>query len=177
MSQNASPGSSASPGRRERHEGDDERGQQPGPDRVVPGDGGVGHRAKDAASGPHEPAVRCRILSGTPPILDRPSGVGRATLCYAPADFSTLVQEPLLVTGLATGGTERGTRAPSRLPGAQGAVGAVLVVLVVGLVLRLILTRLLPGSGFEVDLNAFRFWAGNLADSGPGRLLRPRLLP
>ena len=72
------------------------------------------------------------------------------------------------MTGLANGGTERGTRAPSRLPGAQGAVGAVLVVLVVGLVLRLILARLLPGSGFEVDLNAFRFWASNLADQGLG---------
>jgi len=47
-------------------------------------------------------------------------------------------------------------------------VGAVLVVLVVGLLLRLILVRLLPGSGFEVDLNAFRFWASNLADEGLG---------
>jgi hypothetical protein len=55
-----------------------------------------------------------------------------------------------------------------RLPGALGAVGAVLVVLVVGLLLRLLLVRLLPGSGFEVDLNAFRFWASNLAEEGLG---------
>ncbi|MFL5670157.1 MAG: phospholipid carrier-dependent glycosyltransferase, partial [Chloroflexota bacterium] len=72
------------------------------------------------------------------------------------------------MTGLANGGTERGTRATTRLPGALGAVGAVLVVLVIGLLLRLILVRLLPGSGFEVDLNAFRFWASNLADEGLG---------
>ena len=72
------------------------------------------------------------------------------------------------MTGLANGGTERGTRAPSRLTGRQGAVGALFVVLVVGLLLRLILARLLPGSGFEVDLNAFRFWASNLADEGLG---------
>ena len=53
------------------------------------------------------------------------------------------------MTGLANGGTERGTRAPSRLTGTQGAVGAVLVVLALGLVLRLIIAHLLPGSGFE----------------------------
>jgi len=72
------------------------------------------------------------------------------------------------VTGLANGGIERDTRAPSRLTGTQGAVGAVLVVLVLGLLLRLLLARLLPGSGFEVDLNAFRFWASNLASEGLG---------
>ena len=70
------------------------------------------------------------------------------------------------MTGPATGGTERGTRAPTRLTGTLGAVGAVLVVLALGLVLRLIIARLLPGSGFEVDLNAFRFWASNLASQG-----------
>ena len=81
------------------------------------------------------------------------------------------------MTGPATGGTERGTRAPSRLTGTQGAVGAVLVVLALGLALRLIIAYLLPGSGFGVDLAAFRFWAGNLAAQGLQRLLRPRLLP
>ena len=76
------------------------------------------------------------------------------------------------MTGPANGGTERDTRAPSRPTGTQGAIGALLVVLVVGLVLRLILARLLPGSGFEVDLGAFRYWASNLAERGPVRLLR-----
>jgi predicted membrane-bound dolichyl-phosphate-mannose-protein mannosyltransferase len=71
------------------------------------------------------------------------------------------------VTGPASGGTERGTRAPSRATGTQGAVGAVLVVLALGLALRLIIAYLLPGSGFEVDLNAFRAWAANLASQGP----------
>ena len=72
------------------------------------------------------------------------------------------------MTGLANGGTERGTHAPSRLTGTQGAIGALLVVLAAALLLRLILVNLLPGSGFEVDLNAFRFWASNLADEGLG---------
>ena len=71
------------------------------------------------------------------------------------------------MTGPATGGTERGTRAPSRLTGTQGAVGALLVVLALGLALRLILAYLFPGSGFGVDLNAFRFWAADLAANGP----------
>ena len=70
------------------------------------------------------------------------------------------------MTGPAIGGTERGTRAPTRLTGTLGAVGAVLVVLALGLVLRLIIARLLPGSGFGVDLGAFRFWASNLATQG-----------
>ena len=60
------------------------------------------------------------------------------------------------MTGPAARGTERGTRAPSRVTGTQGAVGAVLVVLALGLALRLIIAYLLPGSGFGVDLGAFR---------------------
>ena len=70
------------------------------------------------------------------------------------------------MTGPASGGTERGTRAPSRATGTQGAVGAVLVVLALGLALRLIIAYLLPGSGFGVDLGAFRAWAINLASQG-----------
>ncbi|HEY3523173.1 MAG TPA: phospholipid carrier-dependent glycosyltransferase [Candidatus Limnocylindrales bacterium] len=46
-------------------------------------------------------------------------------------------------------------------------VPALLVLLGAGLALRVVLALRLPGSGFEVDLNAFRFWAGNLADQGP----------
>ncbi len=80
---------------------------------------------------------------------------------------STLVQEPYPVTGPATGGTERGTRAPSRVTGTRDAVSAVLVVLALGLALRLIIAYLLPGSGFKVDLDAFRAWASNLAGQGP----------
>jgi predicted membrane-bound dolichyl-phosphate-mannose-protein mannosyltransferase len=76
------------------------------------------------------------------------------------------VQEPFPVTGPASGGSERGTGAPSRSTGTQGAVGAILIVLALGLALRLIVAYLLPGSGFEVDLNAFRFWASNLASQG-----------
>ncbi len=81
------------------------------------------------------------------------------------------------MTGPANGGIERGTRAPTRLTGTQGAVGAVLVVLVLGLVLRLIIARLLPGSGFEVDLGAFRYLGVESRQRGPERLLRPGLLP
>ena len=81
------------------------------------------------------------------------------------------------MTGPATRGTERGTRAPSRVTGTQGAVGAVLVVLALGLALRLIIAYLLPGSGFGVDLGAFRVLGVNLASEGPSRLLRARLLP
>src|SRR3954463_5291450 len=81
------------------------------------------------------------------------------TLCYAPKPPSTLVQEPFPVTGPASAGTERGTRALSWATGTQGAVGAILVVLALGLGLRLIVAFLLPGSGFGVDLGAFRAWA------------------
>ncbi len=70
------------------------------------------------------------------------------------------------MTGPQTRGTERDTRAPLPVTGMQGAVGAVLVVLALGLVLRLIIAYLLPGSGFEVDLGAFRYWASNLASEG-----------
>ena len=72
------------------------------------------------------------------------------------------------MTGPAIGGTERGTRAPSRLTATQGAVGAVFVVLALGLALRLFIAHLLPGSGFSVDLGAFRYWASNLASEGIG---------
>ena len=70
------------------------------------------------------------------------------------------------MTGPAARGTERGTRAPSRLTGTQGAVGAILVVLALGLALRLILAYLLPTAGFGVDLGAFRAWALDLARRG-----------
>ena len=71
------------------------------------------------------------------------------------------------MTGPASGGSERGTAAPSRSTGTQGAVGAVLIVLALGLALRLIIAYLLPGSGLRNDLGAFQFWAGELAAHGP----------
>ena len=106
-------------------------------------------------------AEGCRICGA------RPCGVRRADPVLRSDPPSTLVQEPFPVTGPASRGTERGTRAPSRLTGTQGAVGAVLVVLALGLALRLIIAYLFPGSGFGVDLAAFQFWAGNLAAQGP----------
>jgi Gpi18-like mannosyltransferase len=39
--------------------------------------------------------------------------------------------------------------------------------IVAGLALRLVVAYLLPGSGFAVDLSAFRFWAADLAQNGP----------
>lgn len=79
------------------------------------------------------------------------------------------MQEPFYpVTGPASGGLERGTGAPARSTGTQGAVGAILIVLALGLALRVIIAYLLPGSGFQQDLDAFRFWASDLATNGPG---------
>ncbi|HUQ44531.1 MAG TPA: phospholipid carrier-dependent glycosyltransferase [Candidatus Limnocylindria bacterium] len=46
------------------------------------------------------------------------------------------------------------------------AAGGILVILALGLILRLIIAYLLPGSGFKVDLESFRFWADNLAAEG-----------
>ncbi len=69
--------------------------------------------------------------------------------------------------GPASGGTVRGSGAPSRATGSGDTVGPVLIVLSIGLALRVIIAYLLPGSGFSTDLNAFGFWANNLADEGP----------
>lgn len=69
------------------------------------------------------------------------------------------------MTGPAIGEPDRERAAPART-GFAGAASGILVLLAVGLTLRLIIAYLLPGSGFDVDLNAFRFWADNLADNG-----------
>jgi len=66
----------------------------------------------------------------------------------------------------ATGEPDRGVEAPTRTR-TREAASAILIVLALGLAFRLILAYLLPGSGFEADLNAFRFWAANLAAEGP----------
>ncbi|HEY6057385.1 MAG TPA: hypothetical protein VIV06_05095, partial [Candidatus Limnocylindrales bacterium] len=46
-------------------------------------------------------------------------------------------------------------------------LGGILVLLALGLALRVVIAYQLPGSGFRNDLEAFRFWAGNLAEHGP----------
>ena len=71
------------------------------------------------------------------------------------------------MTGPAFGGTGRGTGAPSRATGTRETVGAVLLVLAAGLALRLIIAQLIPGSGFDVDIAAFRAWMSDLAAHGP----------
>lgn len=77
------------------------------------------------------------------------------------------MQEPIYpVTGAASGGTERGTGAPTWSTGTQGAIGAILIVLALGFTLRLIIAYLIPGSGFESDLGSFQAWAANLAEEG-----------
>jgi protein-O-mannosyltransferase-like protein/dolichyl-phosphate-mannose-protein mannosyltransferase len=71
------------------------------------------------------------------------------------------------VRGPAAGEPDPGTGAPARTTTTRDAASAILVVLVLGLAFRLIIAQQLPGSGFSVDLNAFRFWADNLAKHGP----------
>ncbi|MFZ5853707.1 MAG: phospholipid carrier-dependent glycosyltransferase [Chloroflexota bacterium] len=71
------------------------------------------------------------------------------------------------MTGPAAGEPDRGARAPARTSTTRGPASAILIVLALGLVLRVIIAYLLPGSGFGVDLNAFRFWADDLARHGP----------
>ena len=69
------------------------------------------------------------------------------------------------MTPPAIGEPEPGRAAPSR-SGIMDAGGGILVILALGLTFRLIIAYLLPGSGFRVDLQSFRFWADNLADAG-----------
>ncbi|HYK95242.1 MAG TPA: phospholipid carrier-dependent glycosyltransferase [Candidatus Dormibacteraeota bacterium] len=54
---------------------------------------------------------------------------------------------------------------PSRTGFGDAAAG-ILVLLGLGLALRIIILRLIPGSGFGVDLASFQFWASNLAHDG-----------
>ena len=70
------------------------------------------------------------------------------------------------MTGPETGKPGRGTEAPTRTTSTRNAASAILIVLALGLAFRLILAHVLPGSGFRVDLIAFRFWADNLAREG-----------
>ena len=50
--------------------------------------------------------------------------------------------------------------------GARDDVGGILILLALALTFRAIIAYLLPGSGFENDLNAFRYWASNLYTEG-----------
>jgi 4-amino-4-deoxy-L-arabinose transferase-like glycosyltransferase len=70
------------------------------------------------------------------------------------------------VAGPAVGVPDGDTEAPMRSR-TRDTAGAILLVLALGLTFRIILALANPGSGFGVDLQAFRFWAGNLADEGP----------
>ena len=78
----------------------------------------------------------------------------------------TLVQEAIPLTARASGGPSRGADAPTWSTGTRDGVGAILLVLALGLAFRLIIAYQNPGSGFEVDLNSFQAWAGNLASEG-----------
>jgi hypothetical protein len=73
---------------------------------------------------------------------------------------------PSTASGTGAPGRETSIQEPSRL-----ALGwPILAILLVGLVVRLIMAYGidgLRGSGFDSDLNLFRFWADNLATQGP----------
>jgi C-terminal four TMM region of protein-O-mannosyltransferase/Dolichyl-phosphate-mannose-protein mannosyltransferase len=66
----------------------------------------------------------------------------------------------------ASGGPSRGADAPTRTSGTRDGIGAIVAILALGLVFRLIIARLNPGSGFKVDLIDFQFWAHELATHG-----------
>lgn len=68
--------------------------------------------------------------------------------------------------GSPAGVPPRATSGSVRRTGPQASL-ALAVLLGAGLALRLLIVVLLPGAGFGVDLNAFRFWAANLAEQGP----------
>jgi hypothetical protein len=69
--------------------------------------------------------------------------------------------------GPAVGEPDPDWAAPSRT-GLRDAAGGVLVLLGLGLAFRLIIAYLLPNSGFGVDIQAFRYWAEDLAREGLG---------
>jgi len=71
-----------------------------------------------------------------------------------------------VTSGRASGGPSRGADAPTRTNGTRDGIGAIVAILALGLVFRLIIAQLNPGSGFKVDLGSFQAWAGNLAQQG-----------
>ncbi|HZM73012.1 MAG TPA: phospholipid carrier-dependent glycosyltransferase [Candidatus Polarisedimenticolia bacterium] len=70
------------------------------------------------------------------------------------------------MTGPAAGEPDRGKGEPQRTTAGRDTASGILWILAIGLALRVIIAYLLPGSGFSVDLGAFRYWADNLADNG-----------
>jgi dolichyl-phosphate-mannose-protein mannosyltransferase len=88
-------------------------------------------------------------------------------LGYTPLHLQRCVRRlPITASGTGAPGRETSIQEPSRL-----ALGwPILAILLVGLVVRLIMAygiEGLRGSGFDSDLNLFRFWADNLATEGP----------
>ena len=71
-----------------------------------------------------------------------------------------------MTSGRVSGGPSRGADAPTRTTWTRDGIGAIVAVLALGLVFRLIIAQLNPGSGFKVDLQSFQAWAGNLATNG-----------
>jgi dolichyl-phosphate-mannose-protein mannosyltransferase len=70
------------------------------------------------------------------------------------------------LTGPAAGEPYRPTETQARSTRTRDGASAILTVLALGLAFRLIIAHQLPGSGFQVDLVAFRFWAADLAREG-----------
>ncbi|HET9613255.1 MAG TPA: hypothetical protein VFP22_00465, partial [Candidatus Limnocylindrales bacterium] len=73
-----------------------------------------------------------------------------------------------MTSDVASGGPSRGANAPTWTTGTRDGIGAIVAILALGLVFRIIIALLNPGSGFGVDLIDFHFWAGNLAAEGLG---------
>ena len=71
-----------------------------------------------------------------------------------------------MTSGRVSGGPSRDADAPTRTTWTRNGIGAIVAVLALGFVFRLIIAQLSPGSGFQVDLVSFQFWARNLADDG-----------
>ena len=79
-----------------------------------------------------------------------------------------------MTSGRVSGGPSRDADAPTRTTWTRDGIGAIVAVLALGLVFRLIIAQLNPGTGFGVDRQSFQFWAGNLAANGlPGFYERP----
>ena len=61
-----------------------------------------------------------------------------------------------MTSGRVSGGPSRGADAPTRTTWTRDGIGAIVAVLALGLVFRLIILQLNPGSGFGVDLASFQ---------------------